>query len=62
MFVCLSVCNTQEWKKYLIQYAGIAAHSVHGCTHEANVILTITGHELLFISLWYEMIMGFEVV
>jgi len=26
-------------------------HSVHGRTHEMNVILTISGHELLFISL-----------
>jgi len=31
-------------QKYLIQCAGIR-------THEANVILTISGHELLFISL-----------
>ena len=45
------MCNAQECKKYLVQYAGIAAHSVRGRTHEANVILTITGHELLFISL-----------
>ena len=26
-------------------------HSVRGHTHEANVILTISGHELLFIPL-----------
>jgi len=26
-------------------------HSVHRRTHEANVILTISGHELIFISL-----------
>jgi len=25
------------------------SRSVHGCTHEANVILTTSGHELLFI-------------
>ena len=44
MFVYLCMCNAQECKKYLIQCAGIH-------THEANVILTISGHELLFISL-----------
>jgi len=26
-------------------------HSVRRCTHEANVTLAISGHELLFISL-----------
>ena len=49
VYVCLSMCNAQECKKYLIQCAGAVIHSVH--THKANVILTITGHELLFISL-----------
>ena len=38
-------------QKYLIQYAGVATHSVRRHSHEANIILTITGHELLFISL-----------
>jgi len=32
--------------------------SVHGCTHEGNVILTTSGHELLFIPLVF---MSFEV-
>jgi len=32
-------------------YAGVATHSVCKRTHEENIILTITGHELLFISL-----------
>jgi len=38
------VCNAQECKKYLIQCAGIRTHKVH-------IIPTISGHELLFISL-----------
>ena len=38
------MCNTQECKKYL-------RHSVCRHTHEANAILTILGHELLFILL-----------
>jgi len=32
---------------------GHSYSSVHGRTHEAEVILTITGHELLFISLHF---------
>ena len=50
LFVCLSVCNAQKCKKYLIQFTGVATcmHSVCGHTHKANVILKISGHELLF--------------
>jgi len=56
VYICLLVhlvCDSQECKKYmyLVHYAGVATHSVHGRTHEANVILTISGHELLFVSL-----------
>jgi len=40
------MCNAQECKKYLIQCAGVRTHEVNG-----NIILTISGHELLFISL-----------
>jgi len=29
-------------------YAGVATHSVCKHTHEENIILTITGHELFF--------------
>jgi len=53
IYVCLSVCNAQECKKYLIQHAGVDTHSVCGCTHKGNIILTITGHELLFILLHF---------
>jgi len=48
LFVCSSVCNAQECKKYHIQYMGVATHSVR---RHKNVILTVTGHKLLFISL-----------
>ena len=40
LFVCVQCSGMQE-----------VPHSVRGCTHEANVILTISGHEPLFISL-----------
>jgi len=36
-----------------MQYAGVATHSVRRRTHEANVFITITGHELLFKSLHF---------
>ena len=49
LFVCSFVCNAQNRMKYLIQYAGVATHSMHGHIMDVNVILTITGHELLFI-------------
>ena len=40
LFVCVQCSGMRE-----------VPHSVCGCTHEENVILTISGHELLLISL-----------
>ena len=40
LFVCVQCSGMRE-----------VPHSVRGCTHEENVILIISGHELLFISL-----------
>jgi len=52
VYICLFICLSMwECKKYLIQYAGVATHSVRRRTHKANVFLTITGHELVHISL-----------
>ena len=43
LFVYLHVCVRSGMQE--------VSHSVHGRTHEMNVILTISGHELLFILL-----------
>jgi len=67
VYICLSMCNAQECSKYLIQSTAcsFSAHSLAkpdppcACKglvspdYSTHVVLTISGHELLFISLHF---------